>query len=90
MSKNHARLSLVEFFCGNFTPIDVVEVTSCGDAPGPALCSHGCVVGLHDRCRHGCPSVLVTMMQYGYGFPERTSRSNEHVAAKSSLKDSLR
>jgi hypothetical protein len=77
MCKKQTRLSLVEFFCGNSTPFDVVEVTSCGEVPGPALCSHGCTVGLHDRCCHGCPSVLLMMMQYGYEFPEHSSRSSE-------------
>jgi hypothetical protein len=65
------RLSLCEFFdLFGGTPGEVVEVTRCGERPGPALCSTGCRVELHAQCPHGAPSVLLTLIQYGYTWKE--------------------
>ncbi len=60
-------LSLGEYFDRRrLTPLEVAEAASYGDRPGPALCSQGCIVDLHDRCTHGCPSVLLTLIEYDY------------------------
>lgn len=62
-----SRLCLTEFFDRHTsTPLGVVEATCLGEKPGPALCSHDCSVDLHGKCPHGCPSVLLTMMEYDY------------------------
>jgi hypothetical protein len=70
--KNYpTRLSLKDYFDHlGIRPIDVIEVTSCGENPGPALCSYGCKVGIAEVCPHGCPSVLLTVMLYSYEWDE--------------------
>ena len=61
------RLTLGEFFeRRGLVPLDIVEMTSYGDVPGPALCLEQCVVGLHENCEHGCPSTLLEMILYDY------------------------
>ena len=36
----------------------------------PALCRAGCLVELEGSCEHGCPSILKTLMIYGYQWTE--------------------
>lgn len=70
-TENSDRLSLTEFFEQyNYTPFDILNVTRWAAEPGPALCSSGCVTALSDRCPHGCPSVLLTLLQYGFEWGE--------------------
>ena len=65
------RYCLSEFFAliGG-TPLDIIKMTSCGERPGPALCSRRCTVEVNDLCPHGCPSVLLTLMQYSYDWDD--------------------
>jgi len=70
-----ARASTLLCICeylGSFggTIREIVEMTDHGARPGPALCSQGCQVSLHDKCRHGCPSLLLTLVQYDYKWEE--------------------
>jgi hypothetical protein len=68
---NFMRLSLPEFFDSfGGTPLDIVTMTDCGVRPGPALCSRRCNVDLDGLCPHCCPSVLLTLMQYGYKWDD--------------------
>jgi hypothetical protein len=70
-TENSNRLSLTEFFEEyNYTLFDILKTTGWAAEPGPALCSSGCVTALYDRCQHGCPSVLLTMLQYGFEWGE--------------------
>jgi hypothetical protein len=69
--RNSTRRSLSEFFdLFGGTPLDIIEMTRCGERPGPALCSRKCPVDVNDRCPHGCPSVLLSLMQYGYEWDD--------------------
>ena len=49
---------------------EIVQMTDHGTKPGPALCSHGCQVATHESCRHGCPSLMLTLVQYDYKWEE--------------------
>jgi hypothetical protein len=70
-AENSTRLSLTEFFRRHgASPLRIVEMTHHGEEPGPALCTRSCVVDLDGICPHGCPSVLLTLMQYGYKWEE--------------------
>lgn len=70
MALEHSTLlSLPEFFRQySFTVLGLLEATNWGDKPGPALCRHGCAVDLRGACDHGCPSALLTLLQYGYDW----------------------
>jgi hypothetical protein len=71
MAQNPTCLSLTEFFEQHgCTPLQIAELTSCGDQPGPALCALDCTVDLNGTCPHGCLSVLLTLIQYGYEWKE--------------------
>jgi hypothetical protein len=71
MSENPTRLSLPEFFDQHgCTALQIVRLTSCGEKPGPALCAQDCTVDLDGICPHRCPSVLLTLMQYGYEWED--------------------
>lgn len=71
MSENSTRLSLTEFFHRRGgSPLQIVQMTHHGEEPGPALCSRSCLVDMDGICPHGCPSVLLTLMQYGYEWEE--------------------
>jgi hypothetical protein len=71
MAENPARLSLTEFFVEHgCTPLQISELTSCGERPGPALCVRHCTVELDGVCQHGCPSVLLMLMQYAYEWED--------------------
>jgi hypothetical protein len=75
-AKNSNRLSLTEFFNRYlFTPKVVVEMTRCGDKPGPALCDQGCTTEVLGRCPHGCPSVLLILVQYDCEWEETVKSS---------------
>ena len=63
------RCSLSEFFeLFGSTPMNIIETTFCGERPGPALCSYKCTIDINDLCPHGCPSVLLTLIQYNYNW----------------------
>jgi hypothetical protein len=67
LAKNSNRLSLAEFFERRARPpVEVIGMILDGDKPGPALCTEGCAVDLYGVCPHSCPSVLLTLVQYGY------------------------
>ena len=65
------RYCLSEFFdLFGGTPFDIIDTTSWGEMPGPALCSHKCTIGMNETCPHGCPSVLLTLIQYSYDWDD--------------------
>jgi hypothetical protein len=69
--RKSTRCCLSEFFdLFGGTPLDIIQMTSCGERPGPALCSRKCTVDVNDLCPHGCPSVLLTLMQYSYEWDD--------------------
>jgi len=71
MPEYPTRLSLREFFVQRrCTPLQIVKLTSCGYKPGPALCERACTVELDGVCQHGCPSVLLMLMQYDYEWED--------------------
>jgi len=50
--------------------LQIAKGTICGGAAAPALCRAGCLVELEGSCEHGCPSILKTLMIYGYEWTE--------------------
>jgi hypothetical protein len=72
MSDETATLLSIGEYLGSFgcTFKMIIDMTDCGAKPGPALCSQGCRVGLRDRCWHGYPSLLLTLLQYDNKWDE--------------------
>jgi len=74
MPEDPTLLSLKDFFVQHgCTPLQIAELTSCGDMPGPALCQRVCTVELDGVCQHGCPSVLLMLMEYDYEWGDIVS-----------------
>jgi hypothetical protein len=43
----------------------------------PTLCTHGCQIEVHERCRHGCSPIVIELMLAGYKWNEVLSQNDE-------------
>jgi hypothetical protein len=50
--------------------LEIAHATICRHEPAPALCMYACRVEMEGTCKHGCASVLKTLMIRGLGWNE--------------------
>jgi hypothetical protein len=78
MSENRERLSLTDFLGLHGCSLSqVVEGALRKNGLGPALCARGCTVALDATCPHGCPSVLLSIAQFGYEWEDILDSGSE-------------